>query len=230
MKIRPATTTDWDCKRDHERRFRRRSCALEIKMQTDVRFLRPLIEDALRNSDRYDWSLQGFGMLRAYVGPESNPSKFRLNVWSQRFAVPEVSTIHDHPWHFESVIVAGAFCNVRYTENKNRVGYTHDSMLIIPGPDGGPVKQAVESTHLTAQTPELYSVGDVYCQFADEIHQSIPYEGTVTLNDRTRTGGEDRARVFWKHGQKWVDAKPRPATREEARLICRDSLARWFNG
>lgn len=199
-------------------------------MQTDVRFLKPLVEQLLREPDYHEWTVQGFGMLRTYIGPESNPSKFRLNIWDSRFAVPEVSTIHDHPWHFDSVIVAGAFCNVRYREDKNRTAYTHESMLIIPGPDGGPTKQPTEGAHLTALTPELYVAGDVYYQSADEIHQSIPYNGTVTLNDRTRTGGEDRARVFWPRGQKWVDAKPRKATLEEVRLSCRDSLMRWFNG
>jgi hypothetical protein len=200
---------------------------MEKKMKTDVRFLRPLVEQILLDPNLYQWTIQGFGMLRTYVGPPDNPSQFRLNIWDSRFMVPDVSTIHDHPWHFESVIVAGAFVNQRYQEADG--DKTHACMLIVPGPNGGPItKQATAERHLKPMKPELYTVGDIYSQRADEIHESIPADGTVTLNDRTRTGGEDRARVFWPIGTEWVDAKPRVAKPEEVRDVCLDSIRRWF--
>lgn len=196
-------------------------------MKSDMKFLKPLVEGILRNPDGREWTVQGFGMLRTYVGPPDNPSRFRLNIWDSQLAVPDVSTIHDHPWHFESIIVAGAFCNVRYKE-LNHDEITHVWMHIVPGPDGGPLKQEPRETHLVPGKPELYAAGDIYKQLADEIHESIPYDGTVTLNDRTRTGGEDRARVFWPYGKEWVDAKPYTPTAQVIRHFCNRALDRWF--
>lgn len=207
-------------------------------MQTDVRFLKPLIEGVLRDSDAHDWSIQGFGMLRTYLGPEGDPKRFRLNIWDSRFAVPGVSTIHDHPWHFDSIIVAGAFCNVRYDMKRAETGYeaqgsdrspTHSYVEIKTGPGGGinPADYPA-ATILVPRRPELYAGGDVYHQDATEIHESLPYDGTVTFNERRRVGDGEHARVFWPYGEKWVDAEPRKATHDEVRNVCRDSLQRWF--
>ena len=47
----------------------------------------------LRNAHDFDWSLQGFGMFRAYLC-----DMVRVHVWDSRFRVQGVSDVHDHPY------------------------------------------------------------------------------------------------------------------------------------
>lgn len=56
--------------------------------------------------------------------------------------------------------------------------------------------------------------------------QTLFEDGTVTLNERI--GDTEHARVFWPYGTDWVDAIPRPATREEVSDAVLNSLRRWF--
>lgn len=87
-----------------------RFSALPSKKGDELRFVRPLVRSVLENWANHRWSLQGFGMLRAYLSDR----KLRLHVWNSKFAVPDVTTIHDHPWNFESLVVAGKITNTRY--------------------------------------------------------------------------------------------------------------------
>lgn len=162
----------------------------------------------------HEWSYQGFGMLRCYLDPKK---EWRLNLWRPDLAVENVSVIHDHPWHFDSWVIAGEFMNVRFHELPLRP-YTHDYETIVTGEGGGPTGDKF-STHLYALHPEIYFAGDYYHQDADEIHMSVPQVGTVTINKRKRVNG-DFARVFWPHGSEWVDAEPRPATATEVSESC----------
>ena len=82
-------------------------------MKNDLTFLKPLVATIMQD-DRRSWTVQGFGFLRTYFGPPNAPKMYRLNLWDHHFTVPNVSTIHDHPWDFTSVIVAGEFANQRY--------------------------------------------------------------------------------------------------------------------
>lgn len=196
-------------------------------MQTDVRFLRPLIENILRDRPEYrEWSVQGFGMLRTYLGPPSNRKQIRLNIWDSRLAVPNVSTIHDHPWSFTSVIVAGCFVNLRYHQHAAITDPTHHFTLIKTGEGGGPKNERIASCILRPDRPEVYGPGDLYAQSNNEIHESLPVDGCVTINERV--GDTEVARVFWPHGTNWVDAIPRPATVAEVVMVCDDALKRWF--
>lgn len=201
-------------------------------MQTDVRFLRPLIENILRHPTRAEWTVQGFGFLRTYFGGGDNPKKFRLNLWDHHFTVPDVSTIHDHPWDFTSIIVAGEFHNQRYdmvTHDTDRVrpmAWTHVFSTIRCGEGGGMEHDAAEHCVLNPKVPEHYNVGDIYHQKADEIHQTLFEDGSVTLNERI--GDTERARVFWPYGTEWVTAEPRKATTFEVQAACDHALRRWF--
>lgn len=194
-------------------------------------FARPLVERVLRNYFDYEWTAQGFGMIRTYLGPKGREKQIRLNVWDSRVAVPGVSTIHDHPWDFSSLIVAGVFTNLRYTERNRPPFPTHDFMVIKTGVEGDNSdtarrKRTVHCIYLMPGGPETYTTGDVYHQHAHEIHESLPLDGTVTINERI--GDTGQARVFWAHGTSWVDAKPRVSPAEEVRIITRDALAKWF--
>lgn len=207
-------------------------------MKTDLTFLRPLVAKILTSPfEQSEWTVQGFGFLRTYFGPADAPKRFRLNLWDSHFTVPGVSTIHDHPWHFTSVIVAGAFCNQRYDivptpygheRQGNGLSLTHHHTTIKTGIGGGIEKSSYEDVRLVPQAPELYAPGDVYFQEASEIHETIFKDGTVTLNERRPTGDGEHARVFWPYGMEWVDAMPRPATREEVNTAVTNSLQEWF--
>ena len=193
--------------------------------------LRHMTRDVLNKPFDRAWSIQGFGMLRTYFGPDK---QFRLNVWHSRFQVPGVSIVHDHPWHFNSWIIAGRFTNQRYTSGTLQYGGYRVSaappnfhfQTIKTGEGGGPVGE-LGSMLLIPDQPEQYRPGDTYRQEAHEIHASFYNDGTVTLNDRTRIGDGEHARVFWPLGEKWIDAQPRNATEEEVWTATRAALA-WF--
>jgi hypothetical protein len=199
-------------------------------MTDDLTFVRPLVASILRDEHR-EWSVQGFGFLRTYFGPADAPKAFRLNLWDRRFKVPNVSTIHDHPWDFKSIIVAGQFANLRYEMEHlpiqiKPVICTHAFTTIRTGEGGGQEKDAINSCVLVPKPIEYYIPGDTYHQRADEIHETLFLDGAVTLNERI--GDTEHARVFWPYGTDWVDAMPRPATRAEVSDAVSYSLKEWF--
>jgi hypothetical protein len=197
-------------------------------MKHDLTFLKPLVATIMQD-DRRSWTVQGFGFLRTYFGPPNAPKMYRLNLWDHRFTVPNVSTIHDHPWDFTSVIVAGEFANQRYNMTRHAGSSfepTHAFTTIKTGEGGGLEKSAYGACVLEPRYEELYEPGDVYGQRADEIHETKFVDGSVTLNQRT--GDTEHARVFWPWGTHWVDAMPRPATAEEVSAAVSNSIRRYF--
>jgi hypothetical protein len=173
--------------------------------------MRAMVQTVLEQPFHFDWTVQGFGMLRTYFGKEK---VWRLNVWDSRLAVPNVSTIHDHPWDFTSWVIAGHFKNQRFIVGAVPSAQLYDYMVIKTGEGGGPDGERGQMW-LRADAPEFYSVGQVYQQRADEIHESVPLDGCITLNERIRRADGEHARVFWPAGRKWVDAEPRKALRWE---------------
>lgn len=198
-------------------------------MTESTRYIRPLVENVLLRAEDYEWTVQGFGMIRTYLGPKNNPKEIRLNVWDDRLAVPNVSTVHDHPWDFSSLIISGHFVNQRYyhlTSSESTVP-THSYMTIKTGVEGDNSKKLeVFDTVLNRWPSEVYVAGDKYHQTANEIHESCPARGTVTINKRV--GDTEQARVFWPYGTDWVDAKPRRATVVEVRAVTQNALVSGF--
>lgn len=193
-------------------------------------YVRPFVVSVLRNWTRYQWSLQGFGMLRTYVSKE-----LRLHVWDKKFAVPRVSTIHDHPWNFGSLVVFGRIVNTRYLVH--RCTHTDDQVAALGirhpfvkarircGEKGGIVEsEAVERVWLAPAAPEMYDAGDSYYQRASEVHHSSYDDGTVTLVNRQFRPDTEHAHVFYKADESWVSAEPRPAEPEETREIVERAL------
>lgn len=192
----------------------------------DLTFLKPLVANVLQDEQRR-WTIQGFGFLRTYFGPDEKPKRYRLNLWDHRFTVPDVSTIHDHPWDLkQSLIVAGRMQNQRYTLADWGADPTHHFTTIRTGEGGGLERDAVKLATLVPKLREIYDPGETYSQKADEIHETIFDDGTVTLNERV--GDTEHARVFWPYGTEWVDAIPREATRTEVADAVLASLRRWF--
>lgn len=184
-----------------------------------------LIEKILRRSDAYDWSIQGLGMLRLYLSPA-----LRLHVWDQRYRITNVSPIHDHPWAFESEVVAGAVRQVRYIPGLSRDlgGFTLTfKYATIKCGEGAHTLSEPQTIHLQPMYEE-FREGEKYMQKADEIHESQPEDGTVTLCLRTFGQNRDNARVFWRGDGDFVSAEPRPATPDEVAQITQNALTRWF--
>jgi hypothetical protein len=192
--------------------------------------MRALVKTTLMHPLDFRWTVQGFGMLRTYLGGPEYGKRFRLNVWDSTLAVPGVSIIHDHPWDFDSWIINGQFRNVRYVADEPADRYERYNnymfMVIKCGEDGCSVSDP-QRIRLRALPIECYVTGDKYHQNAAEIHASYYSNGTVTLNDRV--GDTEHAKVFWvdKPGAHWVDAKPREASPAEVEYATRLALDRW---
>lgn len=197
-----------------------------------TRGLKNVIESFLRHTSESDgWQVQGFGMLRCYLPGENEP---RLQIWDQRLIEWQYSPIHDHPWDFESTIVAGSLFNQRYVRMGGDTMFFHcpvenyNEAIIVPGPDN----EGVESTgtvRLATLPLEMYSAGERYHMSWAELHQTRYLQGTVTYIERERTRPDgDLASSIWQGDGAWVSARPRPATASEARAAINLALDTWF--
>jgi len=180
-----------------------------------------LVKAILQKAQSFNWSLQGFGMLRLYLSQE-----VRLHVWDSRYAVPGVSVIHTHPWDFLSQVVAGKVGNILFNESETK-GMPFHKQVIQCGPGGGLCGMPTDVL-LHPAYEELYIEGQSYTQNAQEIHASRPADGTVTILTRTFREDTEHAAVYWPAGTEWGSAEPRPATPEEVAAITGNALSRWF--
>lgn len=173
------------------------------------------------------WSLQGFGMLRLYLDARC---EYRLHVWDARYAVKDVSAAHDHPWDFESTIIAGELVNQLFIEQPDHLpgGSPFLEQKLLCGLGGGLCEEKPRALRLIPHPPDRYNEGDTYFQSAAQIHTSQPVDGTVTIIKRIFHEDTEHARVFWRKGVEWVSAEPRPAYDLEVRNICDRALAMWF--
>lgn len=183
--------------------------------------IRLLVENILHHPHDFDWSIQGLGMMRVYLAP-----MVRLHIWDRSLWVAGVSPVHTHPWDFDSLIVAGRMHNRRYQSDEYD-GQEWNRVKIKCGEDACTVEEPTKVI-LCEQPLESYGVNQRYTQSADEIHWSLPEDGTVTICTRIPKADRDHAFVYWRGKGPWVDAKPRPATPEEVHEIVNRSLAAWF--
>jgi hypothetical protein len=193
---------------------------------TQRRFTKALVASIMRDPTR-EWTAQGFGFLRTYFGPPDVPKRYRLNLWHSALTVPNVSTIHDHPWNFTSLVVAGAMSNIVYKIDDQNEAPTHHYAKFRTGVEmATQVSDDVKSVTLIKESIHDYTEGYTYYQNDDVIHETRFTDGTVTLNERI--GDTEHARIFWPFGEEWVNAKPRVAMKPEVQSIINYSLNRWF--
>src|SRR4051812_40303393 len=138
--------------------------------------LERMADSALDNPGAYTWSYQGFGFIRCYL---TDDQSVRLHIWDREAGVEEVSTIHDHPWHFESLIISGTMHNQRWLDGgvsaSNQRAERFWTTTIRPGEGGGPLDAShKEPWWLTAEPRETYGPGQSYAQRAEELHESFP--------------------------------------------------------
>lgn len=186
---------------------------------------RLLVKAILEHPESYDWTLQGFGMLRIYLSEE-----VRMHVWDSRYRVENVSDMHTHPWHFHSMVVAGAVVNRRFEREpvSNMAHVLLEEHALRCGVGGG-LTGDVKTVQLWPCPEEVVLEGNSYTQKAHEIHTSDPADGTVTIIRREFLDDTEHASVFTLHDQPWVSAEPRKATLEEVHEICQLSLEKWFS-
>jgi len=184
--------------------------------------------EILKDPRDLEWSIQGFGMLRAYLAPDE---VYRLHIWdTKQMSVEDVSTVHDHPWDLDSRIISGMLCNQRYGvvghSPCGSLGEPWKAQRIRTGEGGHPLEEPQE-WWLRRQTLEVYHPGATYHQDAPEIHESIPTRGCVTVVKRTFSRPRDIATSLYKNTPEWVSAEPRPATPQEVEHFCALALDRW---
>jgi hypothetical protein len=185
------------------------------------------IKDIIAHPFDRKWTIQGFGMLRTYLDDEEIE---RLHIWDVDTANPDVSTIHDHPWDFDSRIVVGRLTNCRFEFNAP-VGLIHKFAKIKTGEGGGLVDDKVGTTVLALAPEEHYGIDETYHQDAPELHESLPEAGTVTVIRRIFHAPRDDqyATVCWRRGD-WVTAEPRLATEDEIQHFISIARKRWLYG
>jgi hypothetical protein len=180
-----------------------------------VKALQLLAREVLRRADAFEWSVQGFGLLRLYLGEEG-----RLHVWAPGLRYANVSVIHDHSWDLKSTIIAGHLTNRRYYEASGEA--THWKRKLVTGYNTEFVEKQ-RLCRLVARKPEDYYAGDVYSQRAKEIHETEASPYAITLLER-KEDTDGFATVYWPGGTEWGTAKPRPATAEEVRWVAGRAL------
>jgi hypothetical protein len=170
----------------------------------------------LDHAQSYEWSVQGFGVLRLFIRGVG-----RVHLWDSELRYPNVSLIHTHSWDLQSTVVAGYLKNVRYHAYRDESGPgNYQMMRLLTGYQSRPLTDAVPVI-LTPGQPELYGPGDVYKQWKNEVHSSHPDDGTITVMAR-REDVNGEAFVFWPTGSEWGTATPRQATSEEvARTVAK---------
>lgn len=183
---------------------------------------RDLVHAILLRAVAFDgWSLQGFGMFRLYLS-----KSVRLHVWDDRFRTEKVTTIHSHPWHFRSTVIAGKMTDRLYEVTS--FGFkspTHHRQQIVCGPGGG-ATGAQEDVHVELLQEITIEPGASYSLTAEAFHESIPEPGTVTIIEREFLPDTEHAYVCIPYGEKWISAEPRKATMREVEAMAERALAR----
>lgn len=177
-------------------------------MITDVTKLRTLVKIILSQSRAYQWTVQGLGMLRLYLGNEA-----RLHIWDSELEYPNVSKIHNHSWReFNSTVISGRIWNQKYVIDPSGSMYYRRTLVCGMNHEwaGEPVL-----VNLSEDIPEIIDPGENYSQVADEIHETEAIPGTVTLMYREYDGPKGTADVFWPVDTEWGTAEPRAATEAE---------------
>lgn len=191
----------------------------------DFATIRLLTRKVLENAGAFEWELKGLGLIRTYLSDD-----LKIHVWDSRFKVPNVSMMHEHPWSFESTIVAGRLEQFRF--DRHSVACTcgcepYNYSLVTCGP-GGCLQTNAELTRLRRGPLEVYGPGSKYIQETDEVHHSLPVDGTVTLVRRLFYKPERAAHVYWPDGEEWVSSEPRRAKPYEAIDAAQGAIKQWF--
>ena len=167
-----------------------------------------LVRNILEHPSDYPWRMQDIGLLGLRL---DDRREYRLHLWDPAHCVGD-PPVHDHPYDFTSLVIAGELVNTRYDRAPDGTEYARHRYR--PGDESD---RRTDAVRLVASATTL-SAGERYSQSARELHSSHQVPGTVTL---IRCGPfEDRElTVCLAPGAPWVTAESRPATAAEVRRI-----------
>lgn len=186
-----------------------------------------MVKQILEDWPKFEWQLQGFGMLRTYL---DGPYEPRLHIWDQRLAKTGNNAVHDHPWHFQSKIIAGTIFNQRFDYGwLASQGPTHEEVTIVPGVGGGVQEGERRDVALVPKPVEVYGADEEYGQRRDWLHITRYAQSTITVIER-RGRTEDIAHSLHPLLQTtpWDFFEPRPATPLEIENVINDALKAWW--
>jgi hypothetical protein len=177
---------------------------------------RALVRMILEHAEDYLWTMQEIGLLGLRL---DDRREYRLHVWDPDASVGEVP-VHDHPFDFTSIVIAGAMTNTRYEEDPSGVEYRR----IRYSPENEDAR-TLDTVRLSG-TATTFTPGEEYSQLAHELHESRQVPGTVTIIRRAFHEVPELA-VCTRGEVPWVSGQSRPAPADEVKRITATALERF---
>ena len=173
-----------------------------------------LVHAILRHAEDYPWRMQHIGLLGLRL---DDHRELRLHVWDPTYSIVEDDPpIHDHPFDFTSMIIAGEMINTRYEIDPTGAEYTR--FRYTPSDEQG---RTADTVRLSG-TATTYTEGDRYEQSANELHDSRQLQGTVSIIRCTFR--EVQQLTVCRKGREWVSGQSRSPTSEEVKSITGKAL------
>jgi len=197
-----------------------------------VQTTRALVKAILKRAENYSWEVPANGRLTLVL----EPNVAVINVFHSKYRVPNSTAIHSHTVDFRSDIVGGVMRQYRYVRAAADGGhgpapqkYWEQELTLGGKLAGEPVECWLRESEI-----EEYSAGESYEITADEIHRSVPEDGTVTLISRQYKTSPVSVSTFWPWAPMAAGAKPSdkiipaPAAAEVILDVVSVALERWF--
>jgi len=179
----------------------------------DHSLMQALVRNLLEHAEEYPWTMQDIGLLGLRL---DDRRERRLHVWGPTYSVGE-PPVHDHPYDFTSVVVAGEMTNARYVEDP--AGVEYQRVRYTP-PDED--VRTTDTVHLSSSAA-VVRAGEEYSQRAHELHDSRQLPGTVTII-RMSFRDVPALTVCTRDDAPWASARSRPPTPDELETITRAAL------
>jgi hypothetical protein len=216
---------------------------------------RALVKAILQRAEHYSWEVPANGRLTLVL----EPNVAVINVFHSKYRVPNSTTIHSHTVDFRSDIVGGVMRQYRYLRAAADTGRGSAPGMNTDAGDGsappltdvgdrpaarryweqeltldGKLSRDPMECYLTESAIETYAAGEFYEITADEIHQSVPEDGTVTLITRQHKTTPASVSTFWPWAPMAPGARPsdKIIPKEAGEGVVRDvislALEKWF--
>jgi hypothetical protein len=177
---------------------------------------RALILTILQHAEDFAWRMQDVGLMALRL---DDRREFRLHVWAPEDDAEEPA-IHDHPYDFTSVVVAGELTNTTYEEDL--AGEEFVRFRYRPPAED---QRRSDGIRLSATTTTLRA-GKEYRQLAHQLHASRQEPGTVTVI-RCTWVADPELTVCLRKGNSWRSGYGRDATTQEVKVITARALERF---
>jgi len=174
----------------------------------DLALTQALVRTILEHAEDHPWRMQDIGLLGLRL---DDRREHRLHVWGPAYSVG-APPVHDHPYDFTSLVVAGEMTNTRYVEHSSGDGYSRVRYAVADEE-----ARTTDSVALTGSAT-VQRAGDEYSQRAEELHDSRQTPGTVTIIRMTFVDAPVLS-VCTKGNVPWVSSPARPATLDEITTI-----------